>query len=70
MTILTNEEKSVIVNQHLKNLHYSKFNIEISLVEENAKSIKNTDQIANLNEQSVDIDLRIAALEDKLEELV
>lgn len=70
MTILTNEEKSVIVNQHLKNLHYSKFNIEISLVEENAKSIKNTDQIANLNEQSIDIDLRIAALEDKLEELV
>ena len=70
MTILTNEEKSVIVNQHLKNLHYSKINIEISLVEENAKSIKNTDQIANLNEQSVDIDLRIAALEDKLEELV
>lgn len=69
MTTLTNEEKVVIVNQHLKNLNYSKFNIEISLIEENAKSIKDTEQIASLNEQAVDIDSRIAALEDKIEEL-
>lgn len=69
MTTLTNEEKVVIVNQHLKNLHYSKFNIEISLIEENAKSVKDTEQIASLNEQAVDIDSRIAALEDKIEEL-
>ena len=69
MTTLTNEEKVVIVNQHLKNLHYSKFNIEISLIEENAKSIKDTEQIASLNAQSTDIDSRITALEDKIEEL-
>ena len=66
---LTNEEKIDIINQHLKNLHYSKFNIEISLIEENAKSVKDTEQIASLNEQAVDIDSRIAALEDKIEEL-
>lgn len=69
MTTLTNEEKVVIVNQHLKNLNYSKFNIEISLIEENAKSIKDTDQIASLNAQSTDIDSRITALETKIEEL-
>jgi hypothetical protein len=69
MTALTNEEKVVIVNQHLKNLNYSKFNIEISLIEENAKSIKDTDQIASLNAQSTDIDSRITALETKIEEL-
>ena len=69
MTALTNEEKVVIVNQHLKNLNYSKFNIEISLIEENAKSIKDTDQIASLNAQSIDIDSRITALENKIEEL-
>jgi hypothetical protein len=33
---LTNEEKIDIINQHLKNLEYSKFNSEISLVEESA----------------------------------
>jgi hypothetical protein len=69
MTTLTNEEKVVIINQHLKNLNYSKFNIEISLIEENAKSVKDAEQIASLNEQAVDIDLRITALEDKIEEL-
>lgn len=69
MTALTNEEKVVIVNQHLKNLNYSKFNIEISLIEENAKSIRDTDQIASLNAQSTDIDSRITALEAKIEEL-
>jgi hypothetical protein len=34
--ILTKEEKINIINQHLKNLEYSKFNSEISLVEESA----------------------------------
>lgn len=33
---LTKEEKIDIINQHLKNLEYSKFNSEISLVEESA----------------------------------
>lgn len=33
---LTNEEKIDIINQHIKNLEYSKFNSEISLVEESA----------------------------------
>jgi hypothetical protein len=34
--ILTKEEKIDIINQHLKNLEYSKFNSEMSLVEESA----------------------------------
>ena len=32
---LTNEEKVTIINSHLKNLAYNKFNIEISVIEEN-----------------------------------
>ena len=35
-TLLSNEEKAGIINQHLKNLQYNKFNLEISVVEENA----------------------------------
>jgi hypothetical protein len=34
--MLTKEEKIDIINQHLKNLEYSKFNSEMSLVEESA----------------------------------
>ena len=30
---LTNEEKISIINQHLKNLEYSKYNLRISLLE-------------------------------------
>jgi hypothetical protein len=33
---LTKEEKIDIINQHLKNLEYSKFNSEMSLVEESS----------------------------------
>jgi len=33
---LTNEEKTAIINQHIKNLEYSIFNLNLSLIEENA----------------------------------
>lgn len=33
---LTNEEKAAIINQHIKNLEYSIFNLNLSLIEENA----------------------------------
>jgi hypothetical protein len=33
---LTNEEKRSIINQHLKNLEFNRYNLEISLIEVNA----------------------------------
>jgi hypothetical protein len=69
-TLLSNEEKTGIINQHLKNLHYNKFNIEISIVEENAKSTPEAELLANLNTQLADINSRIEALEAELEKLV
>jgi hypothetical protein len=70
MTLLTNEEKSGIIIQHLKNLHYNKFNIEISIIEENAKSDPEASAIASLNEQLADYNSRIEALDTELEKLV
>jgi hypothetical protein len=35
---LTNEDKAGIINQNLKTLSYSKFNLELSKIEENSKS--------------------------------
>lgn len=69
-TLLSNEEKAVIINQHLKNLHYNKFNLEISIVEETAKATPETAALANLNTQIADFNSRITALEAELDKLV
>jgi hypothetical protein len=61
-TQLTNEEKISIINSHLKNLEYNKFNIEMSIVEENAKSTPDSSNISSLNSQVSEIDVQIAAL--------
>lgn len=68
-TLLSNEEKAGIINQHLKNLHYSKFNLEMSVVEENAKSAPDADTLVSLNDQITDIVSRISALEAELAKL-
>jgi chromosome segregation ATPase len=68
--LLSNEEKTGIINQHLRNLHYSKFNIEISLVQENARVQKETETIASLNAELADVETRITALEAELDKLV
>ena len=69
-TLLSNEEKAGIINQHLKNLHYNKFNIEISIVEENAKVTPEAEALTNLNTQLADFDSRIEALDAELAKLV
>jgi len=70
MTLLTNEEKTTIINQHIKNLEYGKFNAQISIVEENAKSEPESETLASLNAQVADYSSRITALEAELDKLV
>lgn len=70
MTQLTNEEKSTIINQHIKNLEYSKFNAQISVIEENAKSEPEAEVLASLNAQLTDYASRITALTAELDKLV
>lgn len=62
-TQLTNEEKIGIINSHLKNLEYNKFNIDMSIVEENAKSTPDSSTLSSLNSQLSEINVQIAALE-------
>jgi len=69
-TVLSNEEKAGIIDQHLKNLHYNKFNIEISIIEENAKTTPETAALTNLNTQLTDFNSRITALDAELAKLV
>jgi hypothetical protein len=48
---LSKEEKSLIINQHLKNLEYSKYNLRISLLELNSDANTKTEHIENLQSQ-------------------
>jgi len=69
MTTLTNQEKIDIVNQHLKNVNYSLYNLSLSVVEENAVSEPNSDSIANLNAQISDLNAKTTTLEAELQSL-
>lgn len=68
-TILTNEEKSGIVSQHIKNVEYSLYNLNLSLIEENAVSSPDADKISSLNDQIADLNAQKTALETELENL-
>jgi hypothetical protein len=64
--ILSKEERTQVVNSHKRNLAMNQYNVEISLIEENAKSVKDTASIQNLTDASSAIDLQIAALDAEL----
>jgi hypothetical protein len=67
---LTNEEKISIIDQHIKNLKYSKFNTEMSLVEESAGSNPKQSLIDDLNKQISEIDSKINSLLNELDKVV
>jgi hypothetical protein len=69
-TILTNEEKSGIVSQHIKNVEYSLYNLNLSLIEENAVSSPDATKISSLNDQISDLNAQKTALQSELSNLV
>jgi predicted nucleic acid-binding Zn-ribbon protein len=66
MTTLSNEDKISIINQHKRNVEFNKYNLEISIVEESAVAVPNTDAISSLNSQIQDLDNKIAALDAEI----
>ena len=69
MSELTNEEKSVIVLQHLKNIAYSEYNAILSLAQEQALSEPNDKNIQTLTNQLSDIVAQKQVLQDELDSL-
>ena len=61
--MLSNEQKSELIDSHIKNLAYNKYNFELSLIEENSLTNKNQGAIDSIVEQISFIDAKIAALE-------
>ena len=66
---LTTEDKTGIVTQHLKNLQYRKYNIELSLIEENALTSPDSARIAELNADMALVTTQESALLTELESL-
>jgi len=66
---LTNEEKSAIVNQHVKNLEYNIYNLQVSLIEENAVSTPDASKISLLNSEISESNAKKTALLAELDDL-
>lgn len=67
--MLTNEEKLGIINQHKRNISLNKYNLELSLIEENALATPNAEVVASLTAQIADYDLKLSALDAEIAEL-
>jgi len=65
-TILTNEEKAGIVTQHIKNIEYSIYNLEISVIEEEAVESPDAEKISTLNSDITELNTKKAALTTEL----
>ena len=66
MTTLSNEDKISIIIQHKRNVEYSKYNAQLSLIEENAVTSPNQETIKTFNDQIIEFDKKIAALDKEL----
>ena len=66
---LTNDEKRNIVVQHLRNLKYSQYGLEISLMEENADATPDQENIDSLTGQLANINDKIGVLVTELESI-
>lgn len=70
MTVeLTDNEKYSIIQQHLRNVNYNKYNLEISLIEENAATPKSQQNIDSLTVQLNNINAKISALQAEMDNL-
>jgi hypothetical protein len=64
---LSNEEKSSVITTHLRNLSYSKYNTEISIVEEESLANPSQENLTQLNAQLTAIQTKISALVAELD---
>jgi hypothetical protein len=63
------EEKKHMINNFIKNLSYNRYNLEISLLAENAIDNPSQSNISSFNLQIEEIDDKILALKSELAEL-
>lgn len=63
---LTNEQKSDIINQHLRSLEYSIYNIQLSVMEEESRTTPEESMLQSLNSSLTDLNAKKTALLNEL----
>jgi hypothetical protein len=48
-TLLTNADKLSVVNQHIKGIDFQLYNLELDLLEANAETTPNAENISSIN---------------------
>lgn len=66
---LTAADKIAVIHSHIKNINYNKFNAELVLIEENAKSKPSATNISDANATVTEANAQITALEAQIEAL-
>jgi hypothetical protein len=67
---LTLQERTDIIDQHLRSLAFKKYNLEMSLLEEESAQIPNQGAVEDLNKQLLNANAQIVALAEEKESLV
>ena len=63
---LTAEEKIAVINSHIKNISYNKFNAELVVIEENATSTPSAIKISDASTIITEATAQIIALEAQI----
>jgi hypothetical protein len=48
-TLLTNEDKLSVINQHIKGIDFQVYNLDLDLLEANAEATPNAENISSIN---------------------
>jgi len=62
MTILTKTDKLQIITSHQRSIEYSKYGLELDILQENAKSVSNQEEVSRLEDLVDEADRQLAAL--------
>jgi len=68
--VLDNEEKTNIVNQHLRAIQFAMYNADLDLIEANAVASPDATVVAEINNRKTALNAKIAALEAEKASLV
>ena len=67
MTTLTNADRVTIINSKMKNLVYTKYNLDLDIIIENAKVTPSAASVSALNSSIAEIVAQIAVLQTELD---
>lgn len=67
MTTLTNADKVNIINSKMKNLFYTKYNLDLDIIIENAKVTPSASSVSALNSSIAEIVNQISKLQIELD---